>query len=52
LEGVEVPLPAFKGVDTPSIEGALETPPEAILIFEKERFGQRAIKIVCVEREF
>jgi hypothetical protein len=32
LEGVEVPLPTYKGGDTPSIEGALDAPPEAMLI--------------------
>ncbi len=31
LKGVEVPLPTLKGVETPSTEGALEAPPEAIL---------------------
>ena len=51
VEGVEVPLETVKGVDIPSTDGALEAPPEAILILEKQKFGQSGIRIVCMERE-
>jgi hypothetical protein len=50
VEGVEFPLVAVKEVDTPSTDGALEAPPEAILIFKKQKFGQSAMRIIYKER--
>jgi hypothetical protein len=51
VEGVELPLAAVKGVGIPSTDGALEAPPEAILIFEKQKFGQSGMRVICMERK-
>lgn len=51
VEGVDLPLTAVKEVDTPSTDGALEAPPEAILIFKKQKFGQSGMRIICMERK-
>ena len=48
VEGVEVPLATVKGADGSSIEGVLEAPPEAILIFKKQQFEKGAIKVICM----